>query len=1120
MAGKQSEKPLVIISASARDDRWRAMLRRSLLAFPEEIECWDRSQLKPSEHWDIRISDELGRTSLAVVFLSPAYLASATDIYELQILGDYAKKNRLILFPILLEECDWRVYPFLNRVQIWGSDKPLSHLSADAAVVEFERIAAAIRELVSGSPESEIENTKHPTKQQPTEKFEEFQFSNSASQIIAEAGSLALKTNRGHVTASCLLFALTEHMNERLTLAPATSEFIRRQLSQKGFYEREFDAFLKDGATSDYSEVVSISGSPWRMSRNSSEIVRRAAEIAGNVNGAHFGEVHVRHLFASLITPLVVGSRTVRERLKRMGVDESELCVEFRKFVALVAPSENASAWDTLLGTAPSSLADSPTVSPVNPLDFKRTYSAFIPDRASYGPRTPGELLDDSLNVRTYASHLAQVIAAKDTAMPLSIGLFGAWGAGKSHFIDLLDEQLGDLMKQPGNAFHKKIVPIRFNAWHYLDTNLWASLVSEIFDQLFATLESPEAAEQAKLENLKKTLADQSALAAEARAAVTKAQNVRKEAEQELRMAMLERIEQEGKVSTLLDDLTKLPIAREVKNQLHDVSKALGLPKLESSFKELEARADEVRSLTGRIKALGLALFTGPGWWVRALLFIVALISPLVVSWLALYGTPAVKELLAGTSRTIAQVVTVIAALSTWLAAQVKAGNSIVTKLESAYDQVAKVRAEREATDAAARAQAALAEKKQAEEEARHTLREAEAKLKTIKAELAELAPGRQLMRFLRERATAEDYRRHLGLVSLVRQDFKELSDLMTSASPKTDTPKDLPVIDRIILYIDDLDRCRADRVIEVLEAVHLLLAFPLFAVVVAVDPRWLRQSLLDHYPRLLGGAEADGANGRTRSLGRPATPQDYLEKIFQVPFNLQAMEKTGYESLVDHLFSANGSKAKQPELSLAVSPTQPRPPSPQTQPTKPTSILDRLQPSPPALVHPEAERQQSAEEQTPPPPADPERLVLTGKEIADVKRFQLLFQTPRALKRLANTYSLIRVGVAKSEWDDYLGTGSSVTGYRVPLLLLAVTSAFPALARPWLLWLSATPPAQWQIEDSDLATLIANNTDTTASVEWQKLQHCLNTIKLDDWPPPDRDMLDRWVPKVARYSF
>lgn len=202
-----------------------------------------------------------------------------------------------------------------------------------------------------------------------------------------------------------------------------------------------------------------------------------------------------------------------------------------------------------------------------------------------------------------------------------------------------------------------------------------------------------------------------------------------------------------------------------------------------------------------------------------------------------------IENLLAGAGKTIAQLVTVIGLVSAWLGTQAKAGKELVNKLELAYDKVNAVRAQREASDDAAKAQVALAQKQKAEDLARQKLREAEEKLKNIQTELAEMAPGRHLIRFLHARATAEDYRRHLGLVSLVRKDFEQLSTLLT----KSDGDPTLPRIDRIVLYIDDLDRRRTDRVIEVLEAVHLLLAFPLFTVV-AVDPRWLRQSLLDHY--------------------------------------------------------------------------------------------------------------------------------------------------------------------------------------------------------------------------------------------------------------------------------
>ena len=106
----------------------------------------------------------------------------------------------------------------------------------------------------------------------------------------------------------------------------------------------------------------------------------------------------------------------------------------------------------------------------------------------------------------------------------------------------------------------------------------------------------------------------------------------------------------------------------------------------------------------------------------------------------------------------------------------------------------------------------------------------------------------------------------------------------------------------RIILYIDDLDRCRPSRVVEVLEAVHMLLAFPLFTVVVGVDPRWLRRSLAVHYADTLAEDARPGTQMGRGSAVPLSTPQDYLEKIFQIPFALRPVEETGYRHLVADL--------------------------------------------------------------------------------------------------------------------------------------------------------------------------------------------------------------------------
>jgi hypothetical protein len=93
-------------------------------------------------------------------------------------------------------------------------------------------------------------------------------------------------------------------------------------------------------------------------------------------------------------------------------------------------------------------------------------------------------LARDNLGFAPYVSMLATVIADRQTPLPLSVGIFGEWGSGKSFFMGLLRNQVRALTESGSPAYCRRIDQIGFNAWHYADTNLWASLGDEIFRQL------------------------------------------------------------------------------------------------------------------------------------------------------------------------------------------------------------------------------------------------------------------------------------------------------------------------------------------------------------------------------------------------------------------------------------------------------------------------------------------------------------------------------------------------------------------------------------------------------------------------------------------------------------
>jgi len=101
------------------------------------------------------------------------------------------------------------------------------------------------------------------------------------------------------------------------------------------------------------------------------------------------------------------------------------------------------------------------------------------------------------------------------------------------------------------------------------------------------------------------------------------------------------------------------------------------------------------------------------------------------------------------------------------------------------------------------------------------------------------------------------------------------------------------------VLYIDDLDRCPPKRVVEVLQAVHLLLAFDLFVVIVAVDARWLERSLNEEYNPV------NVPESSRSEMAHHFSAHNYLEKIFQIPFVLPNMNEKGYTALVKSIINA-----------------------------------------------------------------------------------------------------------------------------------------------------------------------------------------------------------------------
>jgi KAP-like P-loop domain-containing protein len=95
----------------------------------------------------------------------------------------------------------------------------------------------------------------------------------------------------------------------------------------------------------------------------------------------------------------------------------------------------------------------------------------------------------------------------------------------------------------------------------------------------------------------------------------------------------------------------------------------------------------------------------------------------------------------------------------------------------------------------------------------------------------------------------------------------------------------------RIVVLIDDLDRCPDDKIMEVLQAINLILGESSFYVVLGIDTAMIYRAIESHY------------GGDDRPLP-PRFAETYLQKIVQLPFHLPETNPAERGSFVARLFS------------------------------------------------------------------------------------------------------------------------------------------------------------------------------------------------------------------------
>ena len=596
----------------------------------------------------------------------------------------------------------------------------------------------------------------------------------------------------------------------------------------------------------------------------------------------------------------------------------------------------------------------------------------------------------DQLATSPDVDMLADLVASRLIKPPLSIGLFGNWGSGKSFFMRQLRERVRVLAdaaaaeeiaaRQRGRAvssYCSSVRQITFNAWHYVEANLWASLAAHIFDNLAAGGSEDDLRRRAdQLGELRRN--EQSLLT-------------------QLSAVRLERM-------MIAAQHQRQPVAVDLTGDDYSwVAKELGVPA--ATIADVRRFAEEVGGVKAATKQAGSLFKSSPFAWVTlgAGLILAGVLAFVVQSPAWPVVTAVVSAIVAATP--------------------------VITKVREATTRINR---------AAQTAQAATGQR----------LAELDAETARLERAVAELAPGHDATAFAQSRQ--DDYRQHLGVVSLLRRDLETFAAILDREREADGG------LERIVLYIDDLDRCPPDVVVKMLEAIHLLVALPVFVVVVAADSRWLLQAIRQHYADMLPDDVL--------------TPADYVEKIFQIPFQLSGMDEDGFADLVRELAGSV------PPRATGVTP-----------PIDPTADTTELGPAMIAAT------------------LRPKQLDISAGELAFLDRLAPLVSSPRAAKRLINLYRLLRARLSGDDLDEFVeGDGS-----RAALALLAVHAGDPAAAHGLFARIDAAGSglASWHglldryREDDDVEALC-------------------RTLSRIGGMPDSLTAYREWLPLVRRFSF
>ncbi len=150
---------------------------------------------------------------------------------------------------------------------------------------------------------------------------------------------------------------------------------------------------------------------------------------------------------------------------------------------------------------------------------------------------------------------------------------------------------------------------------------------------------------------------------------------------------------------------------------------------------------------------------------------------------------------------------------------------------------------------------------------------------KEHKGDLGELLTSDKAENFLNDVLKGNDEEKKYEAVREFRKDFEDLINKSNQG--------------KIVVLIDDLDRCLPRHIIENLEAIKLFLNVPKTAFIIAADSYIVANAIKSEYQEIIAASASD----------RPNLGDSYMEKFIQLPYRIPALSPKEVETYVTLLF-------------------------------------------------------------------------------------------------------------------------------------------------------------------------------------------------------------------------